>query len=267
MDNCTEQYRAVLALVERAEREAAELIMHAHGILAEMKSGKRDVVTEYDRRVQELLMARLRETLPDAQFFCEEMNEQDHLDAEQLFIIDPIDGTMNFVHGFHHSCISVAYAERGVVRAGAIYNPYVDEMFTAIAGQGARLNGRPIHASEAGLGESLVCFGSSPYAPELADKTFELTKVLFVAGLDVRREASAALDLCSVAAGRAGLYFELQLSLWDYAAGVLIAEEAGGQCCTIDGGCFPSDGSKTSLLAGTPAAVADFFRLTERLGL
>ena len=168
---------------------------------------------------------------------------------------------MNFVHGFHHSCISVAYAERGVVRAGAIYNPYVDEMFTAIAGQGARLNGRPIHAADAGLSESLVCFGSSPYAPELADRTFALTKALFLAGLDVRREASAALDLCSVAAGRAGLYFELQLSLWDYAAGVLIAEEAGGQCCTIDGGCFPSDGSKTSLLAGSPAAVTDFFRL------
>ena len=94
-------------------------------------------------------MTRLREALPDARFFCEEMNEQDDLDAEQLFIIDPIDGTMNFVHGFHHSCISVAYAERGVVRAGAIYNPYVDEMFTAISGQGARLNGRPIHAAEA----------------------------------------------------------------------------------------------------------------------
>jgi len=174
---------------------------------------------------------------------------------------------MNFVRGFHHSCISVAYAERGVVRAGAIYNPYVDEMFTAITGQGARLNGRSIHVADAGLSESLVCFGSSPYAPELADRTFALTKALFLAGLDVRREASAALDLCSVAAGRAGLYFELQLSLWDYAAGVLIAEEAGGQCCTIDGNCFPSDGSKTSLLAGSPAAVSDFFRLAEQLPL
>ena len=140
-------------------------------------------------------------------------------------------------------------------------------MFTAVAGQGARLNGRPIHVTDAGLGESLVCFGSSPYAPELADRTFALTKALFTAGLDVRREASAALDLCSVAAGRAGLYFELQLSLWDYAAGVLIVEEAGGQCCTIDGGCFPSDGSKTSLLAGSPAAVSDFFRLAEQLRL
>ena len=90
---------------------------------------------------------------------------------------------------------------------------------------------------------------------------------MYDASLDVRREASAALDLCSVAAGRAGLYFELQLSLWDYAAGALIVEEAGGQCCTVDGGCFPADGSKSSMLAGSPAAVADYFRLAEELGL
>ena len=256
-----QDYKRICKAVEDAERKAAELVLQAHGILAEAKSGKRDVVTEYDRRVQTFLIEQLQKLLPDAGFFCEEMKEQDRLDGRHVFIIDPIDGTMNFVHGFHHSCISVAYAEEGTVQAGAVYNPYVDEMFTAITGQGARLNGRTIRATEAGLSESLVCFGSSPYAPELADRTFALTKALFAAGLDIRREGSAALDLCSVAAGRAGLYFELQLSLWDYAAGMLIVEEAGGQCCTIDGGCFPSDGSKTSLLAGSPAAVTDFFRL------
>ncbi|MBQ9663684.1 MAG: inositol monophosphatase [Oscillospiraceae bacterium] len=256
------RYKEILALIERVEREAAELILQAHGILAEAKTGKRDVVTEYDRRVQELLMERFRDALPEAHFFCEEMDEQDRLDAEQLFIIDPIDGTMNFVHGFHHSCISVAYAERGIVRIGAVYNPYVDEMFTAVAGHGSSLNGRPIHVSDAGLSEGIVCFGSAPYNPELSDRTFGLARTLYDASLDVRREGSAALDLCSVAAGRAGLYFELRVSLWDYAAGALIAEEAGGQCCTADGGCFPADGSKTSILAGSPAAVKDFFRLT-----
>ena len=258
--NCN-HYESVLRLLESAEREAAALILQAHGILAEAKTGRRDVVTEYDRRVQELLMERFREALPDARFFCEEMDERDRLDAEHLFIIDPIDGTMNFVLGFHHSCISAAYAERGTVRAGAVYNPYMDEMFTAVAGKGAWLNGRPIHVTDAGLSGSLVCFGSSPYAPELADRTFALAKALCLAGLDVRREGSAALDLCSVAAGRAGLYYELQLSLWDYAAGALIVREAGGRCCTVDGGSFPTDGSKTTILAGSPAAVDDFFRL------
>ena len=157
----------ILTLIESAEREAAELILHAHGILAETKSGRRDVVTEYDRRVQELLIQRLSEALPGAHFFCEELDERDRLDAEQLFIIDPIDGTMNFVHGFHHSCISVAYAERGEVLLGAIYNPYMDELFTAIAGRGARLNGKTIRVTDEGLSGSMVCYGTAPYNPEL----------------------------------------------------------------------------------------------------
>ena len=245
--------------IQAAEREAAELFLHAHSILAETKTGKRDFVTEYDRRVQEMLTAKLREAIPDAHFFCEEMNEQDSLDAEHLFVIDPIDGTMNFVRGFHHSCISVAYANRGQVCIGAIYNPYVDEMFTAILGHGAFLNGRPIHASDVGLSESVVCFGTSPSAPELQSRSVELAGKLLAEGLDLRREGSAALDLCSVAAGRAGLYFELQLSLWDYAAGTLIVGEAGGRCSRVDGSAFPSDGSKTDLVAGCPKAMDDFF--------
>ena len=255
-------YNDILTLIENAEREAAALILQAHGVLAETKTGKRDVVTEYDRRVQEHLMARFREAVPGAHFFCEELNDQDRLDADQLFIIDPIDGTMNFVRGFHHSCISVAYAERGTVRVGAVYNPYVDEMFTAVSGQGAWLNGRPISVTDSDLSDSIVCFGSSPYAPELADRTFAITRTIYDVSLDIRREGSAALDLCSVAAGRAGLYFELQVSPWDYSAGALIVEEAGGCCSTVEGKAFPTDGGKTTILAGSPAAVRDFLRLT-----
>ena len=148
--------------VQAAERKAAKLIMQAHDILAENKSGARDVVTEYDRRVQQLLMDELRAALPDAHFFCEEMNEQEKLDSERLFIIDPIDGTMNFVRGFHHSCVSVAYAERGRVMAAAVYNPYMDEMFHAVRGAGAFLNGRPIRVAADDLAHSVVCFGTSP---------------------------------------------------------------------------------------------------------
>lgn len=249
--------------VEEAERKAADLVLQAHGILAESKTGKRDVVTEYDRRVQALLVRQLREAVPDAGFYCEEMEEQDPVDAERLFIIDPIDGTMNFVHGFHHSCISVAYAERGTVLVGVICNPYVDEMFSAIRGKGAFLNGRRIAVTDASLGESVVCFGSAPYNPELADRTFALARKAYELGLDVRREGAAALDLCTIAAGRAGLYFELKLSLWDYAAGALIVEEAGGRCCTIEGKILPMDGSRISILAGTPDAVTEFLNSME----
>ena len=96
----------IAAMLASAEREAAELIMHAGSIIAEDKSGHRDVVTEYDRKVQLLMEKRIREAMPEATFFCEEMNERDDLHAENVFIIDPIDGTMNFVKGFNHSCIS-----------------------------------------------------------------------------------------------------------------------------------------------------------------
>ena len=212
----------ILDLLCTSEREAGTLMLEAHDILAECKTDRRDVVTEYDRRVQALLIERLSAALPEARFFCEENDRHDDLHAETVFIIDPIDGTMNFVRGFHHSCVSIACMRHGGLRAAAIYNPYVDELFTAVKDGGAFLNGRPIHASTEPLSRNLVCCGTAPYDQGLADRTFALMKKAYLAGLDVRREGAAALDLCSVAAGRAGVYFELGLSLWDYAAGKLI---------------------------------------------
>ena len=244
--------REILDLICSAEREAAALILQAHGILAECKSGRRDVVTEYDRRVQALLVERLSAAVPEARFFCEENDRHDDLHADLVFIIDPIDGTMNFV--------------RGRLAAGAIYNPYVDELFTALDGGGAFLNGRPIRVSDEGLGASVVCVGTAPYSPALADRTFALMKAAYLAGLDVRREGSAALDLCSVAAGRAGAYFELGLSLWDYAAGLLLVREAGGVCCQIDGEALPLDPSRPSVAAGGPQALRELLALAKEIG-
>ena len=257
----TEFLNALEKVMEAAEREAAQLILHAGGILAESKTGNRDVVTEYDRRVQELVVQRLREFLPDAGFVKEESDAHDALNGEHVFIIDPIDGTMNFVHHFHHSAISVAYASRGELLAGCVYNPYLDEMFSAIKGQGAFLNGRPIHADTAPLRETFFCFGTSPYYPELTEETFRLARIAFGASLDLRRTASAALDLCYVAAGRVGLFFEIRLNLWDYAAGILIAEEAGSKVCTLDGGAVPVSLEKSSIVAGGRQALEDFMEL------
>ncbi len=254
----------ILRAVMDAEREAAQLVLHARGILAETKTGHRDLVTEYDRRVQELLMRRLSEAEPGARFFCEELDRQDGLGEGLVFVIDPIDGTMNFVRGFHHSCLSVACLSDGELVAGAVYNPYVDEMFSAAAGGGAFLNGRAIRVSEQPLSESVVCFGTAPYRPELAERTFTLARRVFEHSLDLRREGSAALDLCSVAAGRAGVYYEFSVSFWDYAAGALIVREAGGRCCRADGTPLPFSAEKTSIAAGAPGALADFLRLTER---
>ena len=251
----------VLNAIIAAQKEAATLILQAHGVLAETKTGHRDVVTEYDRRVQELLMARLSAAVPGAVFFCEENEQQGDLHAEHVFIIDPIDGTMNFVRGFHHSAISVAYMQAGVLRAASVYNPYAEECFSALAGEGAWCNGRPIHAGELPLSESVVCCGTAPYNPQLADSTFALMKKTFLSSLDIRREGSAALDMCSAAAGRAGVFFEYSVSLWDIAAGMLLVQEAGGVCCRLDGIPVPLDGSKTSILAGGKQAVAEFLKL------
>ena len=254
----------ILSAIVSAEKEAAALILHAHGVLAECKTGRRDVVTEYDRRVQALLTARLSKAVEGARFFCEESDRHDDLRAERLFIIDPIDGTMNFVRGLNHSCISVACMHWGELCCAAVYNPYADELFTAVKGEGAFLNGRPIHVDEGPLSETIVCCGTAPYKPGASGETFRLMKLAYDESLDVRRQGSAALDLCSVAAGRAGLYFELSLSLWDYAAGALLVQEAGGICTQLDGAPLPFDASKPTVCAGGPAAYADFRRLRRR---
>lgn len=255
----------ICTLICGAERKAAELILRARDIIAENKTSARDVVTEYDRRVQELLVGELRASVPDAHFFCEESDAPESVDSPRLFIIDPIDGTMNFVHGLHHSCISVAYAERGRVLAGAIYNPYLDELFHAVRGEGAFLNGRPIRVTDAPLSGSLVSFGTSPFRPELYDRGFAIARRLQDACLDLRRGGAAALDLCSVAAGRVGLFFEYNLSLWDYAAGALLVEEAGGVCRQPDGAPLLYTGEKGPVAAGAPAALEAFLALTKEL--
>ena len=251
----------ILKLLISAEYEASNLMLEAHAIVAEAKTGKRDVVTEYDRKVQELLASLITAEIPDAAFYCEENSVHDNLFAEHVFIIDPIDGTMNFVHGYNYSCISVAYASKGVITAAAVYNPYTDEMFTALKDGGAFLNSRPIRVDSNELGQCVCCFGTSPYRPELSEKTFQMIRTLYNASLDIRRSGSAELDLCSVAAGRMGLYFEESIELWDYAAGGLIVTEAGGLISTTDGNPLQLRGGTTSVLAGGPNAYKDFLEL------
>lgn len=247
--------------IENAEREAALLMLEAHDIISGNKTDARNIVTQYDGMVQELLIKRLSEKIPGASFFCEENNRQDDLNAEHLFIIDPIDGTMNFARGLNHSCISVAYASKGEILAAAVYNPYMDEMFAAVRGGGAYLNGRPIHVDDAGLGSSLVLVGTTPYELDLQDESFKIIRKLFDASLDIRRQGSAALDMCSVAAGRAGLYFELRISLWDVAAGMLILSEAGGISMHMDGTPFELRPERRSIVACGKNTAADFMTI------
>ena len=199
------------------------------------KSGPADLVTQYDRQVQERLRTGLLEIMPDAHFVGEEGSAQPFAQAGKFFIVDPIDGTTNFVKDYRFSGISVALVVDNVAELGVIYNPYADEMFFAERGQGAFCNGRRLHVSEDPVENGIVVFGTAPYREELAERTFKLAYAYFKKALDVRRSGSAALDLCTVAAGRAALFFELFLSPWDFAAGALIVTEAGGIVTDCDG--------------------------------
>jgi len=199
------------------------------------KSGPADLVTQYDRQVQERLRTGLLEIMPDAHFVGEEGSAQPFAPAGKFFIVDPIDGTTNFVKDYRFSGVSVALVVDNVAELGVIYNPYADEMFFAERGQGAFCNGRRLHVSKDPVENGIVVFGTAPYREELAERTFKLAYAYFKKALDVRRSGSAALDLCTVAAGRAALFFELFLSPWDFAAGALIVTEAGGIVTDCDG--------------------------------
>ena len=199
------------------------------------KEGPANFVTEHDKKIQDMLEEKLLKIIPDAIFVGEEESSNKVSGDGKYFVVDPIDGTTNFIKDYHVSCISVALIEKEQVLIGVIYNPYLNEVYWAKRGEGAYCNDKKIEVSKQHLSNGIVLFGSSPYNEELHEKSFEMAYKYFKQALDIRRSGSAALDLCAIAAGRAELYFELKLSPWDYAAGSLIVEEAGGIVTTVDG--------------------------------
>ena len=203
------------------------------------KAGKANFVTEYDCKVQKIAQEKLEAILPEAGFLGEEEGSKVDTSKEYVFIVDPIDGTTNFIKDYKVSCISIGLVKNGERYLGVVYNPYLDEMFYGVKGEGAYLNGKRIHVSSEDLSNGIVLFGSAPYNTELAKASFDLAYEYFTKALDIRRSGSAALDLCSLAAGRAELYFEMILSPWDFAAGALILEEAGGIVTKINGEPLP----------------------------
>ena len=196
----------------------------------ESKEGSSNFVTAYDVKVQEFLKKGLAELFPDATFFAEEDGESRRsLGAGYTFIIDPIDGTTNFMCGYNTSAVSVGLLLDGEPIFGAIYDPYRDEFFSAVKGQGAFCNGRPIRVSDRPVARGIVGIGAAPYRKDtLADTMLSMTGELFAAFADFRRSGSAALDICHVACGRLDAFCEPVLSPWDFAAGTVILREAGG---------------------------------------
>ena len=221
--------------------EAGQIILSAKNVLSvtKQKSSAADLVTAYDVQVEAFLKERLLSILPEAIFYGEEETENQDPLTGWAYIVDPIDGTANFTRGFGQSAISVALLRDGVPQYSVILDPYRKELYPAKKGCGAFLNGAPIHVSTRPLSQGIFGMGTSPYNLSLHQKTLELTEKLFHRSCDFRRMGAAVLDLCALACGRLEAFFECQLSPWDYAAGSLLIEEAGGSVSTLEGTPLP----------------------------
>lgn len=232
-------------------RQAGEMICNARDFEVEVKEGHANFATTVDAAVESFLKEKLAVLRPDASFIGEEQ-ENAPLGDEPTWVIDPIDGTTNFIHDFRFSAVSVALLENRRPVLGVVYQPYTKELFHAVRGGGAFLNGKPIRVSSTPFPKALVCFGTAPYNPELAERSMQAALQCLLNAAEIRRNGSAALDLAYVAAGRQDVYFELRLSPWDYPAGALLVEEAGG-LFTMPGLDEPDYARAGGVLASCPA--------------
>jgi myo-inositol-1(or 4)-monophosphatase len=244
--------------IKSIARQAGVIVLSADAPGVHEKDSRRNLVTQYDIQVQEFIRRQLLAAYPASHFIGEENNAQDDALHGLAFIVDPIDGTANFVRGYRASVICIAAVQDGVLVCGVVYDPYTNSLFSAQKGHGAWLNGLPIHVSDMPLAESIVCLGTASYYADTFDHTFRLARALFDAAMDLRRSGSAALDLCYVACGRADLMFEARLCPWDHAAAGLIVAEAGGRISQFSGA-PASLTEKCSILAANPHAWQEFF--------
>ena len=232
-------------------RQAGTMLLDRSSFTVFEKEGHANYVTERDKEVQSFLMEGLAKILPEATFFAEE-KENAALGSEPTFLIDPIDGTLNFMHGREASAISVALLENSQPIWGGIYQPYTGRLFHARRGDGAFCNDTPIHTANNPFHKGVTAFGTAPYNTELHPTTLRAAGLFLAETADLRRTGSAALDLCDVACGRSDVYWELMLSPWDYGAGALILTESGGMVSRADGSPLSFECPGT-VLAASPA--------------
>lgn len=201
----------------------------------EEKSSWRDLVTVADKKSEEAVLKTIKHAYPEHIIISEEGGGKstEDFDSEFKWAIDPLDGTTNFRHSYPFFCVSIGVLQNNEPVVGVVYDPIRDELFTALKGQGAYLNGRKLHVSKvATLKESLLVTGFAYSVNDLQKTSMELFKKLNFMTHGVRRDGAAALDLCYVAAGRLEAFWEYGLNVWDVAAGSLIVQEAGGHVST-----------------------------------
>ncbi len=209
---------------------AGRLLRERLGRVGEIRyKGAVNLVTEVDLASERLLVEMIRSAFPDHALLTEEGTGQGTLDAPALWVIDPLDGTTNYAHGYPMFCVSVAFLRHGTPELGVVYQPVLDELFVAERGVGAFLNGERLHVSgHQELRTALLATGF-PYDRERRREALGVFGRFTLTARAVRRDGSAALNLAYVAAGRFDGFWEQELSPWDTAAGILLVEEAGGR--------------------------------------
>lgn len=211
------------------------------------KKSELSIVTETDKRLEKIIVTLIRKNFPNHSILAEESGSTDPSPARGgearpasgrggRWIIDPLDGTTNFAHGFPMSCVSIGFEEAGQLKMGGVYDPFRGELFFAEKGKGAFMNGKKIHVSRtAWLSEALLSTGFPYDRRERMDDYLPIFRAFKLKVQGLRRTGSAAMDLCYVACGRFDGYWEMNLQPWDKAAGMLILEEAGGQLTDFSG--------------------------------
>jgi len=228
----------MLNIAVRAARKAGSIINRAalggEGLKVRAKQAN-DFVTQVDQQAEEAIMGIVRNSYPEHGFHAEESGRTEGK-GEYVWIIDPLDGTTNFIHGFPQYCVSIGVQHRGSLAHAVIYDPLKNELFTASKGRGAFLNDRRIRVSKClRLEEALVGTGFPFREITRIDLYVRQLKNLMTGSSGVRRAGAAALDLAYVACGRLDAFWELGLSPWDMAAGALLIQEAGGLVGDLEG--------------------------------
>lgn len=219
-------------VAKKAAFAAAKIMLKNFNNIKISFKAAHEIVTQSDVECEKEIIKIINKTFPKHQILSEETCTKTDIDSDNLWIIDPIDGTHNYAKLIPHFSVSIAYAEKGKVLFGLVYDPSRKELFTAIKSKGAYLNGKQIFVSETKtIQKSVISTGFYYNRGELMLKTLDSIRILLQSGVSgIRRIGSAALDLCWVANGRFDGYFEYMLSPWDFAAGFLIVNEAGGVC-------------------------------------
>ncbi|MDG2334239.1 MAG: inositol monophosphatase family protein [Myxococcota bacterium] len=241
------EYLEILDLAQQLAQQAGVIQRQRYETQLDVrtKSASIDLVTEVDGECEALIVAGIQAARSGDAILAEEGGGEDHGKSPWRWVIDPLDGTTNYAHGFPRFCVSIGVEHLGQASVAAIYDPLLDELFHAVRGGGAWLGERRLQVSKtAEMGQALVATGFAYDVHESRDDNLARFAQVLKAARGIRRDGSAALDLCYVAAGRLDAYWELKLHAWDVVAGCLIVEEAGGTASNTRGGPVPASGDE-----------------------